>query len=338
MPESSLLAGIALVALGGVFNGTSAAPMKFTPLWKWEHIWLVYSISGMVVLPWIVAVVTTPHLGQLISEAPLVLICGFGFLWGVGSVFCGLALVRLGLGLAGALILGVVVGVGSLVPMFLLHAGAMNSRPGRFVLGGNAILIAGISLCAYAGHLREKQQPGTGNGPSGKQSLLIGLLIAILAGVFGAALNFSFAFSGTIQGRAVELGASPGLASMSVWALTVSAGFLANAGYCIWRMRRSGWAPFKLPNTGLYWLGGLLMGLLWFGGIVVYGIGGAKLGGAGPVIGWPVMLGVSVIASNITGGLIGEWRGTGRRCFAFLASGIAAIIVATVLIAQGKAM
>ena len=338
MPEPSLVSGIALAALGGVFNGIFALPMKFMRRWKWEHTWLIYSVVAMVAFPWAVALLSTPHLGQLISEAPLGLICGFGFAWGVGAVLFGLGIVRLGIGLGLALIMGTVTGIGSLVPMVVLHPGALGSRAGRFILLGNAITIVGIALCAYAGHLRERYQAGAAEGQSGRRSLPISLLIAIMSGVFSAMLNFSFAFSSTIQKRAVELGAAPAMASMGVWALAVSAGFLANAAYCMWLIGRGGWAAFKLPQTGLYWLGAVVMGLFWFGSIIAYGIGGTKLGSAGPVVGWPVVMGSTVVMSNIVGWLIGEWRGTGWSCRACLGAGITAIVAATIVIAQGSAM
>ena len=160
MPESQVLAGVALAMLAGVFNGLFALPLKLMPRWRWEHTWLVYAVVGMAIFPWVVAFFFTPHLGQLLGEAPLALICGFGFAWGVSSVAFGLALVRLGLGLGLALMMGLQAGLGSLVPMVILRPRALGTRSGHFVLAGNAILIVGICLSAYAGSLREKQHRG----------------------------------------------------------------------------------------------------------------------------------------------------------------------------------
>jgi L-rhamnose-H+ transport protein len=338
MPEPSRFAGILLAALGGVSNGSFALPMKLMKRWKWEHTWLAYSVVGMVLAPWIVALLSTPHLGEVVRSAPLVLICGFGFAWGLGSVFFGLGLDRLGMGLGLALMMGIIAGVGSLVPLLLLKPGSLATQQGMIILVGNVVLILGISLCARAGDLRIKQQASTGAGSSAQHSMTSGLIIAILAGLFSSMLNFAFAFSGETQRQAVELGASPVMASMSVWALAISAGFLANLTYCLWRIRRSGWSPYRQPETDAYWLGAALMGVLWFGGILLYGVGASQLGSAGPMIGWPIMMGATIVASNIVGGLIGEWKGAGRRSVSFLTAGIVVILVAMVVIAQGNAV
>jgi len=336
MPEPQVLTGVALTMLAGTLNGLFPLPMKLMKRWKWEHTWFVYSLVGMLVFPWLVAILSTPRLGDLLSEAPIALIAGFGLAWGLGSVAFGLALVRLGVGLGQAFMMGLTAGVGSLVPMLVLRPQALGTRAGHFVLAGNAVLIIGIGLCAYAGHLREKAQGRQESPGASEQSLLLGLLLGSAAVVLGCGLNFSFAFTGTTQARAVELGASPALASMAVWAVTVTAGFVVNAGYCLWRMRNSGRSYFTMPGAGRYWVGGTMMGLLWFGCLVVYGIGGSKLGPMAAVVGWPVLNGAVIIASNVVGWLTGEWKDTGTRCVTYLISGIVVILVSIVLLAQGN--
>jgi L-rhamnose-H+ transport protein len=337
MPESQTLVGIALVVLAGVLNGLFALPMKLMRRWRWEHTWLIYSIVGMAAFPWAVAILSTPRLVQVIREAPLALICGFGFAWGVGAVAFGLALVKLGVGLGLALMLGLTAGVGSLVPMVILQPQSLGTRAGHLVLAGIAVLVIGIALCAYAGHLREKRQQTPSGTQDGRSNLVVGLLLAIASAILGSSLNFSFAFSGAIRTRAIELGASPALSSMSVWALTVSSGFLANAAYCLLKIGRRGWGQFLIPHWGLYWLGGATMGLLWFGALIVYGIGGSMLGLSAAVIGWPIILGTSIVTSNVAGFLMGEWRNTGRRCASYLVTGIIIILVSTFVISRGSA-
>ena len=336
MSESFLFCGILLALLGGAFNGIFALPLRHMKGWKWEHIWLVYSVVGMVLVPWIVAGITTPHLGDVVRSTPLLLVCGFGFAWGLGSVFFGLGLDRLGLGLGLALMMGIIAGVGSLVPLLILKPGSLATRPGKIVLTGNAILIAGIWLCARAGGLRNKQHASAGSIKSETHSMASGLIIAILAGLFSSMLNFSFAFSGETRQLAVELGASPPMASMSIWALTFSAGFLANLAYCLWRIRESGWSSYREPGTGVYWLGAALMGIMMFGGILFYAMGSSYLGAAGPVIGWPILMGGTIVASNIAGWLTGEWKEAGKRSVSFLAAGILVILVAMIVMTQGR--
>ncbi len=50
--------GLTLVFAGGLLNGSFAAPMKRLSVWRWENIWLVYSIVGLLILPWAIAQTT----------------------------------------------------------------------------------------------------------------------------------------------------------------------------------------------------------------------------------------------------------------------------------------
>src|SRR6266446_4096230 len=79
--------GLAAVLLAGVLQGLFAVPMKFAPRWNYENIWLIYSLTGMVVLPWMLTTATVPHLVEVYSLTPmpvLVRIAGFGLCWGIG--------------------------------------------------------------------------------------------------------------------------------------------------------------------------------------------------------------------------------------------------------------
>ena len=52
--------GIMPVLIGGFTEGTYALAMKFTPRWKWEHIWGAGSLAALVLVPWPVAFLTIP--------------------------------------------------------------------------------------------------------------------------------------------------------------------------------------------------------------------------------------------------------------------------------------
>ena len=56
---SSLSVGIILAIIAGGLNGSFAAPTKYAKVWKWENIYSVWAIFGMVVFPW--AVVFADH-------------------------------------------------------------------------------------------------------------------------------------------------------------------------------------------------------------------------------------------------------------------------------------
>ena len=94
--------GLAAVVLAGVLQGLFAVPMKYAPRWNYENIWLIFSLVGMVLLPWMLTVATFPHLGEAYSLTPMpvfVRIAGFGLCWGIGSALAGLGMNLLGIGL-----------------------------------------------------------------------------------------------------------------------------------------------------------------------------------------------------------------------------------------------
>jgi len=72
--------GLAAVVLAGVLQGLFAVPMKYARRWNYEHIWLTYSLAGMVVLPWFLTAATVPQATQVYSLTPtgvLIRIAGF---------------------------------------------------------------------------------------------------------------------------------------------------------------------------------------------------------------------------------------------------------------------
>ena len=47
--------GMAVILVSGAMNGGFAPPMKFFRSWKWENLWLVFSIIGIFFVPWTLA-------------------------------------------------------------------------------------------------------------------------------------------------------------------------------------------------------------------------------------------------------------------------------------------
>jgi len=150
--------GLAAVVFAGVLQGLFAVPMKYARRWNYEHIWLIYSLAGMVVLPWMLTIATVPHLGEVYALTPmpvLVRIASFGLCWGIGSALAGLGMNLLGIGLGMAIILGLSASLGSLIPLLILSPQQLHTAQGHTYLVGTVIMLAGIALCARAGMLRD---------------------------------------------------------------------------------------------------------------------------------------------------------------------------------------
>ena len=324
--------GIAGVLVGGILNGSFVAPMKKLPGWKWENTWLVYSISGLLVIPWIAAFVTVPDLMAVLtgaSAASIWRVLLFGLGWGVGSVLFGLGVARMGLALGYGLILGLIAPIGTFLPLIVLHPEQLQTRRGTSLIVGTLIVVCGIILCAIAGKLRESQSSRP------RQGFAIGLLICVLAGIFSPMLNFSFAFGDELQQRALAAGASRDAASNAIWSLCLTAGLIANAGYSILLLQRAGsWKLFRSAPVS-YWVWGSLMGVLCFGSFIVYGAGANALGSLGAVVGWPLFMSMSLITSNTLGWVSGEWKGAPPQAMRYAIGGIVVLIVAITVIAVG---
>ena len=82
--------GVAGVLIAGLLNGSFVVPMKKMKGWHWESTWLVFSTVGLLIVPWLIALLTVPHLGALLMSSPptevaKVLIFGLGW---ASETFC----------------------------------------------------------------------------------------------------------------------------------------------------------------------------------------------------------------------------------------------------------
>src|ERR1017187_4755074 len=139
--------GLILVFLGGMLNGSFAAPMKKLAAWRWENNWLIYALTGLLILPWAVTPATVPHLGSVFQQssgAVLVKVGLFGFAWGIGGLLFGQGLARVGLALGFALILGITSSFGALLPLVVLHREQLWMRPGLALMAGTVVMTLGL--------------------------------------------------------------------------------------------------------------------------------------------------------------------------------------------------
>ena len=145
-----------LTMIAGLMSGNCMLPMKFTRSWKWENVWLVFSVISLVILPWALAIVLVDHLldtyrGLLIGQLVVPLLLGVG--WGVAQILFGISVKRLGLGVAYAIIVGLGAVLGTLVPLFAQQDASAIRHAASFILGGVVIMVAGVFLTAWGGQV-----------------------------------------------------------------------------------------------------------------------------------------------------------------------------------------
>ena len=335
--------GFAIILLAGLLQGLFALPMKFARGWNYENIWLIFAATGLVIFPWMLTAATVPHLPSVYRATPtpvLLAILGFGLCWGIGATLTGLGVRMLGIGLGLAIILGLSASVGSLIPLLVLTPEEINTHQGHIYLAGTAIMLAGIALGARAGFLRERETAATMQAEerAGRGSFLAGLAVVTASGLLSSSLNFCYAFGGAAMDQARAHGSSPLWSSNVITALATTGGFFANLAYCVFLLRRNSTAG-RFWSTALRknWIYGAIMGAFWFGGQALYGLGISRVGDFGTVLGWPLLMGMIIVTSNLAGFFTGEWAGTSRTSRGYLALGMILIICALGVLALGHA-
>jgi len=329
---------------GGICNGSFALPMKFTKKWEWENMWSMWSIWTLLVVPWTIAFLTVPNLFDIYSQtarSALLLVFAFGLIWGIGAVCTGLGLDYLGLGIGYSTIMGLVIAIGSLAPLIARHPEEVLKARGMTIIAGVIIIIVALVFNARAALAREKDLGGAEErGSSGrKKSVITGIIICVISGIASPTLNFAFIAGEKFIATAETLGTNRTLATTSIWAITLTGGFVFNFAYCMWLVRKNKTANlYLLAGTKLYYLYTLMMGVLWAGSIAIYGIATVNMGELGPSIGWALFSGVAIFTANILGVLSGEWKGATPKSIRTMRIALAILLVGICVVGWSKAM
>lgn len=322
-----------LILLAGLMMGSFVVPMKAMPQWEFENSWLLFCFMGLVVFPTLVALVTVPHLGQVLLTAPrrsllLATSCGLGY--GCGSVLFGLGVRELGMGLAYSIVAGLSSSFGSLIPW----ASGRGQPLGYSLLLwlGVVVMLSGVAICCVAGGERAKNLGATPQESANPRRLYFGLAICISSGILVCFQNLGLAFGAGITQQAHQLGATVRDAPNAVWLIIMNCGFVATVIY-YGRLisRRGNWKQYGVKTLPYFCLA-LLMAVMWEGCLVGYGAGANELGPLGPSVGWPILMSVSIMTSNTWSAATGEWRGAGRRAVSIMMLGIGVLLTAVFIL------
>lgn len=316
---SNVFRGVLLAAVSGLVQGAILVPLKFARTWRWENTWIVFSAAGYFFLPWVFAALTVPSLISVYTDAEyrsILTTSLFGVGWGVSAVLFGLGCNALGMALGFATILGLGTTAGSLLPLVLQHRSKLWEPEGIKIIAGVTVMLFGVIICSYAGKLRDDaRRVRDGVTEAGnRQSFLVGLLLCIVSGILNPLINFALAFGSDLTRVASAKGATPESALNVLWTLIGTAAFIPNAIYCMYLLRKNRTAGllWRAEKTLLNYFMALVMGLLWMGGIAIYGRSTHYLGDLGPSLGWPIFMASLIVTSNLFGILMGEWQVGGR--------------------------
>lgn len=328
--------GLLLAFIGGGLQGGFVLPMKYMKNWKWENGWFVYTIMNCLVFPLILAFATIPNLMDIYrssSVATINTIFLFGIGWGIGSVLFGLGADFLGMTIGIAIITGINACLGTLFPLLFLTPGRFTLKAGIFLGIGMLILIGGVIRISQAGQQRTKEL-----GLEDKRikvPFLTGLLVCIFAGIFSPMMNFGIFFGQPISQLIKSMGTVSAINIGYAQLLPVLVGgSIPQILYCIYLFNKNhSFKNYAQSGSGLNWLKGTSMAVLWILGMVIYTLTSVNfIPEIGPIVGWPLFLSALIIVSNILGVLTKEWEGVSRKVFSKMYQGITLLIIAIVVI------
>lgn len=331
----SMFLPFALVIFASIFQGSFGLGMKFMAPLKWEAWWLVHATIAMVLFPMAWALIAVPDLFSIVASIPgkvIFLAMIFGFLWGIGGIMFGKSVPYIGMSLTYGIVMGLASAVGSLMPLFQMeNATSLPAFP--YVIVGVVIMLIGVAFTAYAGVLRDKQ-----SAENKVKNLKLGLTIAIISGVLSALLNVGFANAAPVAEEAVAQGVIVRNSSLAAWFVVLIGAYIMNAGYALVLLfKNKTWNSFSVAGSGKAYMWSIIAGLCWFAALGVYGQGAALMGKIGPVIGWPMLLGLSLIVSNVWAYMNKEWAGA-KKAFAWLLLGLVILIAATVVLGYSNSL
>ncbi|MEI8375046.1 MAG: L-rhamnose/proton symporter RhaT [Planctomycetota bacterium] len=188
--------GVTIFTLGGLAGAIFYLAFKKVGGWAWESYWMIYAIAGLLVLPMMLALATSPNACTALRSTPPkeLLYCYLcGAMWGVGGITWGLMIRYLGVGLGLAIGCGLCSAAGTLVPPILKGtiADLYNTPAAQMSLVGVAVSLLGIILVGMAGMSKEGELPEEQKKKAvAEYDFKKGILVAIFSGLMSSAMSF----------------------------------------------------------------------------------------------------------------------------------------------------
>ena len=341
---ASVITGIGWHLVGAASAASFYAPIEKVKKWSWETTWALAGFFSWILLPIGVSLILLPDFGGFYaSMGPhlLLKVALFGAMWGVGNVSYGLTMRHLGMSLGIGVAIGVTLIVGTLVPP-LIHGQAVmlfTTRGGRLTMAGILVALLGIAVVSAAGHQREVQL----RSEIQEFNLTLGLLLAVLCGIFSSGMSFAIDAASPMQAAALRLGVNPLYAALPSYVFIMGGGAVVNLGYCFFRLaavkRLSLRADLAQPQPTLA-RNALLAstgGIMWYLQFFFYAWGAANIPQRMSYVNWMLHMSIYVLCGGLVGLALGEWSEVEGRPIRLLWAGILVIVAAANLVGLGMA-
>ena len=340
----TILAGIGWHILGAAMAASFYAPIGKVRNWSWETTWAIAGFFSWILLPIGVSLCLLPDFSAFYASMGshlLLRIALFGAMWGVGNVSYGLTMRHLGMSLGIGVAIGVTLAVGTLVPP-LMHgqfALLFATRSGLLTMAGVLVALLGVAIVSYAGHQKEIQL----GGEVKEFNVKLGLLLAVLCGIFSSGMSFAIDAARPMEAAAKSIGVSPLYAALPSYVFIMGGGAVVNLSYCFIRLaalkRLSLRADLGQPRPTLVRNAVLAAtgGVMWYLQFFFYAWGAANIPQRLFYVNWMLHMSIYVLCGGLVGLALGEWKGVASRPVRLLWAGVLVIIAAANLVGLGMA-
>jgi L-rhamnose-H+ transport protein len=345
------LLGVLFHWLGGLASASFYVPYKGVKRWSWEIYWLTGGISSWLLAPWFFASIQTEDLLGVLSRTPtptLLWPVFFGLLWGFGGLGYGLVMRYLGLSLGMAVVLGLCTVFGTLIPPIFqgdFSEKLLDTPSGNIILLGLVMTLVGIVIVALAGARKDAAlSPEQKAAAVAEFDFRKGIVVAIFAGIMSACFAFGLAAGEPIKPLSAAAGTGPLWIGLPVLCLVMFGGLLTNAVWCtflILRNRSAGEWRGRVIGEGARapllrnYLLCAVAGTAWYFQFFFYTMGESQMGRFG-FSSWTLHMASIIIFGTLWGFAFREWKDAHPRVRGMVWSGVAMLVLATVVIGYGN--
>jgi L-rhamnose-H+ transport protein len=360
--------------LGGLASGSFYVPYRGVKKWAWETYWLTGGFFSWIIMPWLLASFMTSDLFGVLRQQTVGTLWWtyfFGALWGLGGLTFGLTMRYLGMSLGMGVALGYCAAFGTLVPPIAKSLFASipvdsslgeiaSSTPGQITLGGVGVCLLGIFIAALAGLTKEKEMPEAEKKKAiAEFSFSKGILVATFSGIMSACFSFGLTAGNPIATASLAAGTTQIWSGLPKLVVVLLGGFTTNFIWCLILNVRNGTGyqyfsgtlkpehaladgkPIAnptpedlrvpmLPN----FLFSALAGTTWYLQFFFYTMGETQMGKFG-FASWTLHMASIIIFSTMWGWIFHEWKGSSKKAHRLIGSGIATLILSTIIIGVG---
>ena len=248
-----------------------------------------------------------------------------------------------------------------------------STTPGQVTLLGVAVCLLGIFIAALAGATKEKEMPAEEKLKTiAEFDFKKGILVATFSGVMSACFSFGLTAGNPIGEASIAAGTSAIWSGLPKLIVVMLGGFATNFVWCVALniKNRTGYqylaaharpehagltasggehgggsvsgpashsqSDLKVPMLGNYFFSALA-GTTWYFQFFFYTLGETQMGEFG-FASWTLHMASIIIFSTMWGWIFHEWKGSSKKAHGLIATGIAVLIISTIIIGIGTWM